>query len=268
MNNSVFEKTMENIRKHRDIKLVTTDKRRNQLVSEPNYYCTKWFSQNLLAIQMKKTKVKMNKSVFLVGLSILEISKTLMYEFWYDYKKLKYGDNVKLCYMDADNFIMHVKTEDFYKDIADDVEKRINISNYEVNRPLPTGKNKEVIGLMKDELGGNIMTEFAALRPKIYSYLMDDGGSDEKTKGTKKCVIKRRLKLNGYKDCLLNNEIILKSQQIFKSEAHKVYTDKFNKIALSSSDDKRFQNFDKITSYPYETSAGKVCKTELLSKVK
>ena len=100
----------------------------------------------------------MNKPIYL-GLSILEISKTLMYEFWYDYMKPKYGDNVKLCYMDTDSFIMHIKTEDFYKDIADDVEKRFDTSNYAVNRPFPTGKNKKVIGLKKDELGGKIMTE-------------------------------------------------------------------------------------------------------------
>ena len=121
--------------------------------------------------------------------------------------------------MDTDSFITHIKAEDFYKDIADDVEKRFNTSNYEFNRPLPTGKNKKVIGLMKDELGGKIMTEFTALRPKTYSYLMDDGGSDKtKAKGTKKCVIKQRLKFNDYRDCLLNNEIILKSQQRFNDK--------------------------------------------------
>ena len=119
---------------------------------------------------MKKTKVKMNKPIYL-GLAILEISKTLMYEFWYDYMKPKYGANVKLCYMDTDSFIMHIKTEDFYKDIANDVEKRFDTSNYEVNRPLPTGKNKKLSGLMKDKLGGKIKTECVALRPKTYSYL-------------------------------------------------------------------------------------------------
>ena len=181
MNNTVFRKTMENLRKHRDIKLVTTDKKRNQLVSEPNYHTTKWFSENLLAIGMKKTKVKMNKPVSL-GLSLSEISKTLMYEFWYDYVKPKYGDNVKLCYMNTDSFIMHIKTEDFYKDIADDVEKRFDTSNYECDRPLPIRKNKKVIGLMKDELGGKIMTEFVALRPKTYSYLTDDCKEDKKAK--------------------------------------------------------------------------------------
>ena len=266
MNNTVFGKTMENVRKHRDIKLVNTDKRRNRLVSEPNYHTTKWFQEKLLAIEMKKTKGKMNKPIYL-GLSILEISKTLMYEFWYDYMKPKYGDNVKLCFMNTDSFIMHIKTEDLYKDIANDVDKKFDSSNYEVNRPLPTEKNKKVIGLMKDELGGKIMTEFVALRPKTYSYLTDDCEEDKKSKGKKKCVAKRRLKFNDYKYCLLNNEIILKSQQIFKSEKHDVCTEEVNKIALSSNDDKRLQTFDRITSYPYGTSAGRVCKTELLSKV-
>ena len=142
MNNSVFGKTMENVRKLRNIKLVTTDKRRNQLVPEPNYRTTKWFSEGLLAIERKKTKVKMNKPVYL-GLPILEISKTVMYEFWYDYIKPKYQNNAKLCYKDTDSFIIYIKTDDVYEDIADDVQKRFDTSNYEVNRPLPTRKNKK-----------------------------------------------------------------------------------------------------------------------------
>ena len=133
---------MENVRNHRDIKLVTTDKRRNQLVSEPNYHTTKLFSENLLAIEMKKTKVNMNKPLYL-GFSILEISKKLMYEFWYDCMKPKYGDKLKLCYMDTDGFIIHIKAEDFYKDIANGVEKIFDTSNYEVNRPLLTRKSKK-----------------------------------------------------------------------------------------------------------------------------
>ena len=151
------------------------------------------------------------------------------------------------------SFIIHIKTEDFYKDIANDVERRFDTSNYEVNRPLPIEKNKKVIGLMKDELGGKIMTEFVALRPKTYSYLRDDCKEDKKAKGTKKCVVKRILKFSDYKDCLLNNEIILKSQRRFKSERHDVYTEEINNIALSSNDDKRLQTFDRITSYPYGT---------------
>ena len=119
---------MENVRKHRDIKLVTTDKRRNQLASEPNYHTTKYFSESLMAIEMKKTKVKMNKPIYL-GMSILDISKTLMYEFWYDYIKPKYQDKAKLCYMDTDSFVIHIKTEDFYEDIANDVKSWFDTSN-------------------------------------------------------------------------------------------------------------------------------------------
>ena len=189
MNNAVFGKTMESIRKHRDIKLVTTDKKRNKLVSEPNYHMINYISKDLSIIEMNKTKVKMNKPIYL-GLSILDISKILMYEFWYDYMEPKYNDKVKLYYMDMDSFIMSIKTNDFYKDIANDVEKRFDTSNYEVNRPLPKGKNKKVIGLTKDELGGKIIMEFVTLRPKTYSYSTDDGKEDKKAKGTKKCVIK------------------------------------------------------------------------------
>ena len=131
MNNSVFGKTMENIKNHRDIKIVKTDKKRSKLVSEPNYHTSNLISEDLSITEMKKTKVKMNKPIY-VGLSILEISKTLMYEFWYDYMKPKYNDNVKLCYMDTDSFIMNIKTNDFYKDISNDVENRFDTSNYEV----------------------------------------------------------------------------------------------------------------------------------------
>ena len=192
----------------------------------------------------------MNKPIYL-GLSILEISKLLMYEFWYDYMKPKYGNNVKLCYTDTDSFIMNIKTENFYKDIANDVEKIFGTSNYEVNRPLSTGKNKKVIELIKDELAGKIITEFVTLRPKTYSYLTDDCKEDKKAKRTKKCVIKRMIKFNDYKNCLLKDEVILRSQQSFISKKHDVYTENINKIALSSNDDKSLIAPDKIASYPY-----------------
>ena len=141
--------------------------------------------------------------------------------------------------MDTDSFIIHTKTEDFYKDIADHIKKRYDTSNYEVDRPLPKGINKNVIGLMKYELGGKIMTDFFALRPKTYFYVTDDDQNVKKAKGTKHSVIKRILKFNDYKNCSLKNEIILKSQKRFKSEAHCVYTEEINQIALSCNDDKR-----------------------------
>ena len=250
MNNSVFGKTLENIRKHRDIKLVTTDKKRSKLVSEPNYHTINLISEDLSVIEMKKTKVKMNKPIYL-GLSILEISKILMYEFWHDYMKPKYNDNVRLCYMDMDSFIMNIKTNDFYKEISYDVDNRFETSNFAVKKQLPIGKNKKIIGLMKDELGGEIITAFIALRPKTYSYLTDNDKIDKKAKGTKKCVIKKMIKFDDYKKCLLNDEVILKSQQRFISNKHDVYTEDVNKIALSNDDDKRIVLSNKITSYPY-----------------
>ena len=146
---------------------------------------------------------------------------------------------------------MNIKAEDFYKDIANGVEERFDTSNYEVNRPLSTGKNKKVIGLMKDVLGGKIITEFVILRPKTYSYLTDDCKEDKKAKGTKKCVIKRMIKFNDYKNCLLKDEVVLKLLQKFKSKGHDVYTENINKIALSNNDDKRKVSSEKITSYPY-----------------
>ena len=142
MNNSVFGKTIENVRNYRDIKLVTSEKRRKRLVSEPNYHAHKKFSDHLMAIEMKKTKVKMTKPIYL-GLSILDISKTLMYKFWYDYIKPKYEDRAKLCYMDTDSFVIYIETEDFYKDIADDVERWFDTSDDDKKRPLPIGKNKK-----------------------------------------------------------------------------------------------------------------------------
>ena len=167
MNNSVFGKTMENVRKHRDIKLVTTDEKRNKLVSEPNYQTIKQFSENLLAIEMKKTKVKMNKPVYL-GMSILDISKILMYDFWYDYLKPKYNDKAKLCYMDTDSFVLNIFTEDFFEDINNDVERWFDTFNYDENdkRPLQIGENKKVIGMFKDELGRKIIKEFVHLELK------------------------------------------------------------------------------------------------------
>ena len=165
--------------------------------------------------------------------------------------KPKYNDNVTLCYMDTDSFVMHIKTNDFYKDIANDAECKFDTSNYEVKRPLPIGKNKKVIGLMKDELGGEIITEFIALRPKTYSYLTDNDKIDRKAKETKKCVMKKMIKFNDYKKCLLNDEVILKPQQRFISKKHDVYTENINKIALSNNNDKRIVSSNKITSYPY-----------------
>ena len=188
----------------------------------------------------------------------------------YDYLKPKYNGNVKWCYTDTDSFIVHIKTEDVFADINNDVEKWFDTSNYDKNkeRPLEISVNKKVIGKFKDELGRKIMEEFCTLRAKTYAYLLDDDNEIKKAKGTKKCVIKRRLMFENYKDSLFNNKIIMWSQLRFKSDHHNVYTEEVNKIALNSSDNKRLQTFDGITTYPYGANAFKVCESEMMVKLK
>ena len=269
MNNSVFGNTMENVKNHRDIKIVTMDKRRSILASVPNYHSIKYISKDLLIMEMKKIEVKMNKPIYL-GQAILDLSKTLMYEFWYDYIKPKYGDKARLCYLDTDSFVINIKTEDFYKDIANDVEKWFDTSSYDKkdNRPLPIGKNKMVIGLFKDELGGKSIVEFCALRAKAYAYKLDNDTEHKKAKSTKKCIVKREIIFENYEDSLFNDKVLIRSQQRFRGYNHKVYTEEVNKIALSSNDDKRIQTFDRVTTYPYGTNVFKVCESQMLLKNK
>ena len=185
---------MENIRKHRDIRLVTNTESSLKTVMKPNFKSGVLFGENLMGCEMGKVKVVMNKPVYL-GQAILDLSKKVMYEFHYDYMKPKYEDNLSLCYMDTDSFVYHIKTDDFYADIADDVEERFDTSgcDKEDARPLPIGKNRKVIGLMKDELSGENMTEFVALRPKLYSCRNIDDKEAKKCKGINQCVVKKTL---------------------------------------------------------------------------
>ena len=169
MNNSVFGKTMENIRRHRNIKLVNNKEDYLKSVMKPNFKSGTLLGSDLMSCEMGKVKVVMNKLVYL-GQAILDLSKTIMYQFHYDYMKQKYSeDELKLCYMDMDSLIYSIRTEDFYRDIAEDIEARFDTSGYVPDRPLPIGKNKKIIGMMKDELGGEIMKEFISLRLKMYS---------------------------------------------------------------------------------------------------
>ena len=186
----------------------------------------------------------------------------LMYEYWYDYLKPLYDDKIKLCYMDTDSFIIYVQTDDFYKDISNDVNKWLDTGNYSryIERPLEKGKNKKVIGKFKDELGGLVMSKFCAHRAKSYAFLIygfndndyeKRGIINKKAKGTKKCVIRNKITFNDYVNLLFSNTNLLRSQYRFRNRFHEIYTEKINKIALSSNDDKRKQCIDKITTYPY-----------------
>ena len=250
MNNSVYGKTMENIRKHKDIKLVTNNTRRKKLASEPNHHTCKHFSENLIAIEMRKTKIHMRKPVY-IGQAVLDISKTLMYEFWYDYIKPKYEDNAKLCYMDIDSFIVHIKTEGFCKDISDDVKERFDTSGYSKDdKRLPVGLNKKVIEKRKDEWNCFVTAEFVSLASKGHAYVCDNDKIDKRVKGIKRCVRDKVLKFQNYIDALLLNKTIIAKQQRFKSDDHTITTEEINKIALSRKDDKRIQSFDGIHTYP------------------
>ena len=248
MDNSVFGKTMENIRNHKDMKLVTSDKRYLKYIMKPNFKDGHPFSKHLFAVEMGKTEIKMNKPVYL-GQAILDLSKTLMYEFHYDYMRPKYGSKVSLCYMDTDSFVYEIEAEDFYRDIAKDVEKRFDTSGYskDENRPLPIGKNKKVMSLIKDELGGKIMTEFVALRAKMYAYRKIDKEVEEKRcKGTKKCVVSEGLTFDDYKTCLFDGKMIYREQMLFENKKHQVYTVNKHKTAMNRDDDKRIVQDDGI----------------------
>ena len=248
MNNSVFGKTMENIRKHRDIKLVMTEEKYLRTVMRANFKSGVLFGENLMGCEMVKIKVVMNKPVYL-GQAILDLSKIMMYEFHYDYMIPKYGDRLKLCHMDTDSLVYHIKTKNFYADITDDVPARFDTSGYCPNRPLPVALNRKVIGLMKDELGGAIITEFVALRPKLYSYKKLDGSEDKKCKGIKKSVVKKTLTFEDYKTCLFTNSTEYRSQLMFRSAKHEVHTIEVNKVALNRDDDKRISRKDGISTF-------------------
>ena len=237
MNNAVFGKTMENIRKHRNIKLVTNRDAYLKAVMKPNFKSGVLFGPNLMGCEMGKIKVVMNKPVYL-GQAILGPSKIVMYEFHYDYMKWKYNDDkLTLCYMDTDSLIYSIEMDDFYKDIADDVKDRFDTSGYNPDRPLPVGLNKKVIGLMKDELGGEIMIEFVTLRPKMYAYKMGSAES-KKCKRIKKCLVKKTISSEDYKACLFSGETSYRSKLMFRSSKPEVRTLEVNKLALSKDNDK------------------------------
>ena len=240
MNNAVFGKTMENIRNRVDIHLVTNKKEARKLIKQTNYQHRTIFSKNLAAIHMKRKKIKFNKPVYL-GMCILDLSKKIMYNFHYNYIKEKYGDKAKLLMTDTDSLVYEIETPDFYKDISPDVREKFDTSNYPKDHPsgIETGVNKKVIGMFKDEMGGNIIKEFHGLRSKLYSILTDKNEEINKDKGIKKSVVKNTITHNDYKICLETRKPQMREMNIIRSRLHDVYSETVNKIALSADDDKR-----------------------------
>ena len=248
MNNSVFGKMIENVRKRIEIKLIVTEERRKKLVSEPNYASCTAFSDHLVAVEMRKTRVLMDKPI-LAGKAIFDKSKELMYEFSYDYLKPKYPKKIKLCYMDTDSFILDIKTDNFFEDNKEDLKKWFDTFNYHKDMILPeeyaknANVNKKVIGKMKNELGNGYMSEFIALSPKLYASQQVNVdktlSEDKKARGTSRVVTKKSLSFDHYKKCLFNNETVKCIQHRIKSTPYSVDTAQINRIALKNNDNKR-----------------------------
>ena len=240
MNNSVFGKTMENIENHVDIRLVCDEKEAVKLAVRTNYDRFTIFDQNLIAVHMRRTKLKYNKPIYL-GMCILDLSKTLMYDMHYNYIKNKYGDKAKLLFTDTDSLAYEIETEDFYKDIAHDIKARFDTSEYPTDHPsgIETGVNKKELGKFKDEAAGKQIDEFIGLRPKSYSYKMFGGDEHKKCKGIKRNVVKTKITHNDYKNCLVGNTEEYRRMNVIRSYKHDMYTEEVNKIALSANDDKR-----------------------------
>ncbi|XP_071055460.1 uncharacterized protein [Onthophagus taurus] len=255
MNNSVFGKTMENVDKRVDVRLITSwddicGKGRSKpgarsLIAKLNFKNIKIFTETFSAIQMERLRVVYNKPIY-VGFTVLEISKLLMYEFYYNFLKPKYNEAIRLCYMDTDSFTVHINTDDLYEDIKLNLDK-FDTSNYHLDNQFKIPlKNKAVLGLMKDENCGRIMTDFIGLRSKMYANRVIDGRVTKKAKGVKKAVVKHKIKFENYFDCLTLKNTMFAKQILFRSCNHTVYTVLQNKLVLSPYDAKRFIKDDGI----------------------
>ena len=251
MNNSVFGKTCENIENRVDVRLVCDRKEAIKLAARTNYDTRTIFDENLIAIHMKRTKLYYNKPIYL-GMCILDLSKTLMYDFHYNCIKKKYDDKAKLLFTDTDSLAYEIKTEDFYGDIAPDIRSRFDTSDYPKDHPsgIETGINKKVIGKFKDEAAGKQIEEFVGLRSKLYSYKLA-GKDHKKCKGVKKNVVKNSITHEDYKACLLTKKEQSRKMNVIRSHLHDIYTEEVNKIALSAHDDKRVILEDGIHTLAY-----------------
>ena len=228
MNNSVFGKTMENIRKGVDVRLVTGEKK-------PTYVSSKIFNENLVAVHKIKETLTLNRPAY-VGMCILDLSKTLMYDFHYNYIKQKYGNKAKLLFTDTDSLTYEIEAEDVYQDFWNNKDK----FDHPEDSSYFDNSNKKVIGKFKDEAAGMPIVEFIGLRSKMYSYMKDNEKGGKTAKGIKKNVIKKNFKHEDYKKLLFNNKQIQHKMKTIRSQKHQLGSFEINKISLSCFDDKRY----------------------------
>ena len=249
MNNSVFGKTMENIRKRVDVRLVTDKNILLKMTSKPTFKNQHIINENLAAVHKIKECLYLNRPSY-VGMCILDLSKTLMYEFHYNYIKQKYNKKAKLLFTDTDSLTYEIETEDVYKDFFKDKDKFDN-SEYSIKSPLFNKTNKKVIGKFKDEASGTPIIEFIGLRSKMYSYLKDNEKTERTAKGIKKNKISEVLTREEYKDTLFKNKQLHHSMKTIRSKNHELGSYEINKISLSCFDDKGYLLEDGINSYAY-----------------
>ena len=248
-NNSVFGKTMENIRKRVDVRLVIDEKKLLKIVSKPTYVSSKIFNENLVAVHKIKETLTLNRPAY-IGMCILDLSKTLMYDFHYNYIKQKYGSKAKLLFTDTDSLTYEIEADDVYQDFWNDKDKFDN-SDYPQNSQYFYSKNKKVIGKFKDEVAGMPITEFVGLRSKMYSYAKDNDKVGKTAKGIKKNIIKNSIKHENYKNVLFNDEQMHHNMKTIRSNLHQIGSYELNKVSLSCFDDKRYIHNNGMTSYAY-----------------
>ena len=239
MNNSVFGKTIENIRKRQNVELIDDRKKALKLSAKVNFDRATIFDEHLVAVHMKKTEVYFNKPIY-VGQAILDLSKTLMFDFHYNYIKKKYGVKAELLMTDTDSLMYLIQTEDVFQDIKKDVKKKFDTSNFPDFHPsgIKTGVNEKEIGIFKFETGSYMIVAFVGLRPKLYCFKMEGEKETMKAKGVTKNVIRKFMSFEEYKKCLFSEEEVLKKMNVLRSENHDVYSMTINKVALSANDDK------------------------------
>ena len=249
MNNSVFGKTMENLRKRVDVRLVTNENKLLKLTSKPTYVSSKIFNENLVAVHKIKETLTLNRPAY-VGASILDLSKTLMYDFHYNYIKKKYVDKARLLFTDTDSLTYEIEAEDVYKDFWNDKDKFDN-SDYNKSSPYFDKTNIKVLCKFKDEAAGVPICEFVGLKSKMYSYVKDNEKGGRTAKGIRKNVIKNNIKHEDYKRTLLNNEQMHHKMKTIRSQRHQLGSYEINKVSLSCFDDKRYIHDNGTSSYAY-----------------
>ncbi|MEW8545032.1 MAG: hypothetical protein AB2693_16025, partial [Candidatus Thiodiazotropha sp.] len=247
MNVSVFGKTMENVRKHKNIELVHTRKRLTKLTAKPTYKNCKIFNEDLVAVELGRAKVKLYKPSY-SGMCILDLSKLAMYDFYYNYLKKKYGDKLLLQMTDTDSFLFYCETENVYDDMKQN-EDLFDLSDYPKDHPLYSDKNKKALGKLKDETASIPISEFVGLRSKMYSFVCDEKES-KRLKGISKVTVKKDLRFDDYKTTLFQETQQQCHMSLIRSHCHQIFCENISKTGLSAFDDKRYL-VNPVQSYAY-----------------